>query len=71
MEVDHISKGKSKSKCNSRGKSRDRNQAKGKRKSKGKGKGNEKPDNERECYVCGKKGHLTRYCWPRANHDKT
>ena len=75
MEVDHISKGKSKSKCNirgnsrgkSKGKSRDRNQAKGKRKSKG----NEKPDNDRECYVCGKKGHLTRYCWPRANHDKT
>ena len=76
MDVDYIgkSKGKSKSKGKgkgkSKGKSKDRNQGKGKSKSNSKGKGNGKPDNDRECYVCGKRGHLARDCWSRANHDK-
>ena len=48
MEVDHFSKGKSKGK-------RDRSQGKGTSKSKGKGKGSGKPDDDRECYVCGKR----------------
>ena len=70
------SKGKSKgksgsnSKGKSKGKSKDRNQGKGKSKSKSKGKGKGKPSNDKECYVCGKRGHLARDCWSRANHDK-
>ena len=72
MDVDYIgkSKGKSKSKSKSKGKSKDRNPGKGKSKSNSKGKGKGKPDNDRECYVCGKRGHLARDCWSRANHDK-
>ena len=86
MDVDYIgkskgkgkskskSKGKSKgksgsnSKGKSKGKSKDRNQGKGKGKINSKGKG--KPSNDKECYVCGKRGHLARDCWSRANHDK-
>ena len=70
------SKGKSKGKSGSKGKgkskgnSKDRNQGKGKSKSNSKGKGSGKPDNDKECYVCGKRGHLARDCWSRANHDK-
>ena len=70
------SKGKSKgksgnnSKGKSKGKSKDRNQGKGKSKINSKGKGKGKPSNDKECYVCGKKGHLARDCWSRANHDK-
>ena len=69
------SKGKSKgksgsSKGKSKGKSKGRNQDKGKGKINSKGKGKGKPSNDKECYVCGKKGHLARDCWSRANHDK-
>ena len=70
------SKGKSKGKSGSIGKgkskgnSKDRNQGKGKSKSNSKGKGNGKPDNDRECYVCGKRGHLARDRWSRTSHDK-
>ena len=70
------SKGKSKgkrgsnSKGKSKGKSKDRNQGKGKSKINSKGKGKGKPSNDKECYVCGKRGHLARDSWSRANHDK-
>ena len=66
MEVDYIGKGKGK--INS--KSKDRNQGKGKSKCNSKGKGIGKPDNDKECYVCGKRSHFARDCWSRANHDK-
>ena len=63
------SKGNSKSGSNgkgkSKGKSKDRNQGKGKSKNNSKGKGNGKPDNDKECYVCGKKGHFGRDRWSR------
>ena len=56
MDVDYIGKSKGK--------------GKGKSKINSKGKGKGKPDNDRECYVCGKRGHLARDCLSRANHDK-
>ena len=69
------SKGKSKgksssSKGKSKGKSKDRNRDKGKSKNNSKGKGSGKPDSDKECCVCGKRGHFARDCWSRANHDK-
>ena len=64
------SKGGSNGKGRSKGKSKDRNQGKGKSKNNSKGKGSGKPDNDKEYYVCGKKGHFARDCWSRANHDK-
>ena len=78
MDVDHIgkSKGKGKGKSGSngkgksKGKSKDRNQGKGKSKSNSKDKGSGKSDNDKECYVCGKRDHFARDCWSRANHDK-
>ena len=76
MDVDYIGKSKgkgkskSKSKGKSKGKSKDRNQGKGESKINSKGKGKGKPSNDKECYVCGKRGHLARDCWSRANHDK-
>ena len=74
MDVDYIGKSKGKSGSNSKGKSKgkskDRNQGKGKSKNNSKGKGKGKPSNDKECYVCGKRDHLARDCWSRANHDK-
>ena len=82
MDVDYIGKGKGKgkskskgesgsnSKGKSKGKSKDRNQGKGKSKINSKGKDKGKPTNDKECYVCGERGHLARDCWSRANHDK-
>ena len=86
MEVDYIGKSKgkgkskSKSKGNRKGNSKGGSKDNGKGKSKGKsedrnqgksnGKGNGKPDIDKECYLGGKKGHLARDCWSRANHDK-
>ena len=80
MEVDYIGKGKGKgkgkskskgksgnnSKSKSKGKSKDRNQGKGKSESNSKGKGSGKPDNDKQCYVCGRViSHET------AGHDST
>ena len=74
IDVDYIGKSKGKSGSNSKGKSKgkskDRNQGKSKSKINSKSKGNGKPSNDKECYVCGKRGHLARDCWSRANHDK-
>ena len=64
------SKSGSNGKGKSKGKSKDRNQGKGKSKNNSKGNGSGKPDNDKECYVFGKKGHFARDCWSRANHDK-
>ena len=61
-------KAKAAATARARGKSKDRNQGKGKSKINSKGKG--KPSNDKEYYVCGKRGHLARDCWSRANHDK-
>ena len=57
MDVDFFrgksgSNGKGKSKI----KNKDRNQGKGKSKNNSKGKGSGKPENDKECYVCAKKG---------------
>ena len=76
MDVDYIGKSKSKgkggsiTKGKSKGKSKDHNQGKGKSKVNSKGKGKGKPSNDQECYVCGRRDHLARDCWSRANHDK-
>ena len=60
IHVDYIGKSKGKSGSNSKGKSKgkskDRNQGKGKSKINSKSKGKGKPSNDKECYVCGKKG---------------
>ena len=65
-------KGGNKGNSKGKSKSRDRSQGKGngKSKSKGKGKSSKKPDNDRACHVCGKRGHFARDHWSRANHDK-
>ena len=71
------SKGKSKgksgsnSKGKSKGKSKDRNQGKGKSKrSTAKTKAKENLATTKNATCAGKRGHLARDCWSRANHDK-
>ena len=64
------SKGKSGSNGNgkSKGKSKDRNQGKGESKSNSKGKGSGKPDTDKECCVCGKKGVISH---ETVGHEQT
>ena len=45
-------------------------QSKGKSKSKSKSKGAKPGKQDKECYVCGKKGHFARDRWSRANQDR-
>ena len=44
--------------------------ARAKARSTAKAKAKKKPSNDKDCYVCGKRGHLARDCWSRTNHDK-
>ena len=81
MDVDYI--GKSKAKRQEQRQKRQQQQGQEQRKEQGsqsrqgqrqdnsKRKGKGKPSNDKECFVCGKRGHLARDCWSRANHDKT
>ena len=45
--------------------------SKGKSKSNGKGKGAKSDKQDKECHVCGKKGHFERDSWARSNQDRT
>ena len=38
---------------------------------KGKSIGAKSDKQDKECHMCGKKGHLARDCWTRANQDRT
>ena len=70
MDVDNINKGKGKS--SGKGKGKGKNNSKGKGKSKGKdsskskdknkGKGTKLDNQDKECCVCGKQGHIARDC---------
>ena len=75
MDVDYIGKNKGKSGSNSKGKSKGK--SKGRNQGKGKGKINSKGQRPKEnlattknATCAGKRGHLARDCWSRANHDK-
>ena len=79
MEVDCIGRGKSKSKGNRKGSSKDRSKegkraraktAKARATAKATAKAAEKPDNDKECSVCGRKDHFARDCWSRQEGER-
>ena len=75
-EVDHIGKGKCKGKGNGKSKGNGKCKGKGKSKDNGKGrgksngKGAKSDQQDKECYVCGKR-NFARGCWSRAHQERT
>ena len=70
MEVDRKGKGKGRRRRRDRGRGSGQSKGKSKSKSKSKSKGAKPGKQDKECYVCGKKGHFARDRWSRANQDR-